>query len=356
MLENDSMVQMVPDPTVGRGAPGVLGRVAADLQDVLVRIGTPAEVASLAPFGDGHSGVTYRVDLRGDMGEQAAVLRLSAAGARIAGPADIGRQGRIMAALGAAGAAVPPVLACDSNPAVDGRAFCLTALVEGTTWEEAAASSSHVDVARAAIDALHSVQRVPVQSTGIGDEDPATPESDLARWSGLLQRGAPELQATSASLVDALAARLPDPAPPVLVHGDYHYGNLIFRDGKVAAIVDWEIAQLGDPLLDVGCLAVATLRRRYAPEPNPTGSVEIALSELLELAGVDGDRAPWFLALTCLKYSAILVYNLALHRSGKRVDHVYEELVGTARGLLADGETLLRAGVAAVDDGVGAAA
>ncbi len=100
---------------------------------------------------------------------------------------------------------------------------------------------------------------------------------------------------------------------------------------------DWEIACLGDARLDFGCLAVASLRGRYAPEPNPTGSVEIALSDLAALYGLDDTTAPWFVAAGCFKYLIILGYNLGLHVRGKRIDSIYEQLLSTMCRLAFDG-------------------
>lgn len=60
---------------------------------------------------------------------------------------------------------------------------------------------------------------------------------------------------------------------PVLTHGDFHYGSRLFAGDQVRAIVYWEIADVGDPLCDLGDLAVATLRRRYAPRATSAGFV-----------------------------------------------------------------------------------
>jgi len=78
-------------------------------------------VLDVRPIPEGHSGFTYWVDLEG----RRAVLRLPPPGAKIAGPADIPRQGRIMQALHAQGIPVPAVLAMSADPAVDGRPYVL---------------------------------------------------------------------------------------------------------------------------------------------------------------------------------------------------------------------------------------
>src|SRR5207302_5875516 len=93
--------------------------------------------------------------------------------------------------------------------------------------------------------------------------------------------------------------------------------------------LDWEIAELGQPLLDLGCLCSMTVRRRFADAPSPGGAVAIEMDELFTLYGVDADEMRWYVALSLYKYAAILGYNLMLHRKGRRPDPMYEGLTGT---------------------------
>ncbi len=321
--------------------------IIVDLQARLrAELGDPRlAVEGLTAFGDGHSGHTYRLDLVTDGAVRPAVLRLSPPGRRIAGPADVGRQGRIMTALGAAGLPVPWIIACDSAPAIERRAFALMELVDGEPWSAVAARRSHHYVAELALEVLSRVHALPISASGIAEERPTTPDEELARWARLLDRAPVAARMAGAPLRERLAATLPPAATPALVHGDFHYGNLLFAEDRVAAVVDWELAQLGEPLLDVGCLAVASMRARYTPEPNPTGSVEIAIPELVEAYGADPQRAAWFIALSCFKYGAIIGFNLELHRSGKRPDPIYDLLQGTMYGLLEDGVAIVRDGL-----------
>lgn len=57
-----------------------------------------------------------------------------------------------------------------------------------------------------------------------------------------------------------LGGHLPPPAPPVLVHGDFRNGNLIFGSEGIRAVLDWELAHLGDPMEDLGWICVASWR------------------------------------------------------------------------------------------------
>jgi len=82
-------------------------------------------VGGIEPIAEGHSGFTYWVDIERSGGKRRYVLRLTPPGARPAGPADVARQGRIMAALNARGLPVPAIPAVSSEPVVDGRPFVL---------------------------------------------------------------------------------------------------------------------------------------------------------------------------------------------------------------------------------------
>ena len=136
------------------------------------------------------------------------------------------------------------------------------------------------------------------------------------------------------------------------MHGDYHYGNLLFGDGEVVAILDWEIATVGQPQGDLAGLMVASLRARYEPEPNPTGTIDVPFAALCERHGTPLEQLRWWVAETCLKYSAILRYNRMLHRRARRVDPIYDRLDRTAAGLIGDGLAILEHGFDAVPWGV----
>lgn len=309
-------------------------------------------VTDLQPFGDGHSGFTYTVELAGGPQDGRHVLRLSPAGLAIRGSTDVGRQGRIMAALHGVGAPVPRVLASDSTGTITGRAFALLTLVPGTSWEDHAARFGHDRAASDAITALRAIQRTPVIATGIENEAPVTPVEEVYRWVTLFHRAVADIHGPAVRLrqaLEATAARCAAPMDPVLVHGDFHFGNLVYGPQGVRAVLDWEIASLGHPLTDLACLAVAALRGRY-DDPNPTGSVRVPVTTLIALYGAEPEPAAWHIAASCFKYAAIIGYNLQLHRRGKRLDPVYESLQQTMHRLIDDGLLLLDGGLERISD------
>ena len=184
---------------------------------------------------------------------------------------------------------------------------------------------------------LKRLQALPLAGTGIGDEEPVSLQAEMMRWAMLMQRAPEELTTRAGELGGLLAAHVPAERAPTLVHGDFHYGNMLFHGAQVVAVLDWEIAEIGQPLLDLGCLCVVSVRRHYHDAPNPGGAIDVSVEDLYRLYGTDADEMRWYLALSIYKYASIYGYNLMLHRRGKRPDPMYEGLTDTIKGMIDDG-------------------
>ncbi|HVW47024.1 MAG TPA: phosphotransferase family protein [Solirubrobacterales bacterium] len=310
--------------------------------------GRLGEATTPEPFGEGHSGFTYATTITDGAGTRDLVLRLSPPGARISGPADVGRQGRIMRSLAASGVPVPAVIACSSEPAIDGRSYMLVERVAGVDHAEALAVTSAAAVAEAALGVCRALAAVVPGREAFGDAPTSVPTAELSRWDDLLGRCSPAVEASGRRLGSALLAAAPERREASIFHGDFHYGNLLFgRDSSdVVAVLDWELAGTGAAAWDLGSLIVATLRRRYEPrEPNSMGGPDVSPAWLAAAYGVDAEEGAWFAAAACLKYTAIIGFNLELHRGGKREDPEYARLLETLDGLPRDGLALLRDGL-----------
>jgi len=301
-------------------------------------------VVSVDPIPEGHSGFTYFVTIDGGDGPARYVLRLPPPGARIAGPADVIRQGRIMAALHDSGLPTPAMPIIVADPVVDGRPFVLMEVVEGARIEKAGAEQRPIDIAISAVEVLKRLQALPLDRTGIGDEEPVSLRAEMMRWAWLMQRAPEELTARAGELGGLLARDVPAERAPTLVHGDYHYGNMLFRGPEVVAVLDWEIAEIGQPLIDLGCLCIVSIRRQYQGAPNPGGAIDVAVEDLHRLYGTDAGEMRWYLALSLYKYASIFGYNLMLHRRGKRPDPMYEGLTDTITGMIDEGIAVIERG------------
>jgi len=324
-------------------------QLTARLQGYLRRsLDRPAlELDEIAPIAEGHSGFTYWANAQDGAWSERYVLRLPPPGARIAGPADVLRQGRIMGALHEQGLPTPRIVAnCDDAGVLDGRPFCLMQAVDGQRIEPVlAAGVDPLKVAAAAVETLKSLREVPVERSGLGGENPVSLTEEMMRWAWLMSRAPEELTRVAPALGARLAEVKPAEPGATLVHGDYHYGNMLFRvdDGepRVVAVLDWEIAEVGAPLLDLGCLCIVSRSHQQEGAPNPGGGLKVDIEDVIRLYGSDPEESRWYLALSCYKYASIFGYNLMLHRRGKRPDAMYEGMTGVIESLIDNGLELL---------------
>ena len=160
---------------------------------------------------------------------------------------------------------------------------------------------------------------------------------EFAGWPG------PEGLGDVAAIGAWLAAHRPQALQPGLMHGDYHLGNVLFApDGRLSAIVDWELSTLGDPLLDLGRLLAAW------PEPDGTGPLSLSVSPwlgfpdreaLIDHYGQSTGRPLvdllWFEILACYKLGIILEGTHARARAGLASSETGRRLHVSARALLA---------------------
>jgi aminoglycoside phosphotransferase (APT) family kinase protein len=209
----------------------------------------------------GHSNLTYRVD---DAAGGAFVLRRPPLGHVLATAHDMGREHRIISALGPTAVPVAPALAYCDDTDVNGAPFYVMGFVEGHILrDQGTAAVLDEDRRRAAgeslVDVLAEIHAVDPDAVGLGElgRKEGYIERQLKRWhKQFLDSKTREVPALEA-VYERLRSDVPEQGPATIVHGDYRLDNcLVGDDGHVAAVLDWEICTLGDPLADVGLLMV----------------------------------------------------------------------------------------------------
>ena len=208
----------------------------------------------------GRSNLTYEVS----DGSRSWVVRRPPLGHVLATAHDMDREYRVITALRDTGVPVPLTYALCDDPDVIGAPFYVMSKVDGIVYRTADQLAA-LGPARARVIAEHLIGTLArlhaVDPAEVGLADFGRPEGFLARqvrrWKKQLDASRSRPLAGIDELYALLAADPPDGSPPAIVHGDYRLDNvLVGPDDKVAAVVDWEMATLGDPLTDVGLLIV----------------------------------------------------------------------------------------------------
>jgi aminoglycoside phosphotransferase (APT) family kinase protein len=302
-------------------------------------------------------GGTQNVMMRFARGTTEYVLRRGPSHLRRGTNDNLRREMRLLRAL--RGTAVPHpqlIAACDDESVLGGAVFYLMEPVEGfnagSELPPLHASSSEVRHAMglAVADALATLSTVDYAAIGL---------ADFGRPEGFLERQVPrwlrELEsyrqfndyAPHGLATDHIATWLVDNRPasgPVgIMHGDFHIANVMFAlDGPgVAAIVDWEMSTIGDPLLDLGWL----LATWPDPESYDVLGSPLALigglptrDELIDRyhqrTGFDVSAADWYTVLACFKLGIILEGTYVRSRAGLAPLDVGHRLHGAAAALM----------------------
>jgi len=314
---------------------------------------------SISPLGEGHSNLTFLVR----RGGEEWVLRRPPVGPLLPTAHDVVREYRVLTLLGAAGhVRVPRTVAVCTDAAVIGAPFYLMQRQDGAVIRDALPPwlAADVDAQRALgldlADTLAEIHRAdwrPFVGAGLGKESGYL-ERQLRRWVGQREGIEAAVAATGArarqlpdydAVRDWLRAHLPAEVEPAVVHGDFKLDNVIVGPGdqpRVAAVVDWEMATVGDPRADLGYLL------SFWPEPGE----EFALGDLVasgpgfparadlvtrwaDATGRDPGETRWFVALAVWKLAILLEASYHRHLAGMADDPFFATLDVGVPALLA---------------------
>ena len=209
----------------------------------------------------GRSNLTYAVR---DGDGRAYALRRPPLGPRLGSAHDMGREHKVISALQDTPVPVAPVVALCEDEEVIGAPFYVMEFVEGHVLRspesvEAFAESDRAAIGDRVVDTLVAIHEVEPDSAGLGDLGRKADyvARTLRRWSGQWEKSKTRELDLVPDVHRRLEARIPEQGPATIVHGDYRLGNIILAaSGEIAAVVDWELCTLGDPLADIALLLV----------------------------------------------------------------------------------------------------
>jgi aminoglycoside phosphotransferase (APT) family kinase protein len=296
----------------------------------------------------GRSNLTFIVSsAAGDV-----VLRRPPLSNRLPTAHDMGREHRVISGLWDTAVPVPRARALCTDDDVIGAPFYVMDRVPGHIVRDTLPPSyAETEAARQAIgfglvDVLADLHAVDPAAVGLGDY--GKPDGYLARqirrwtgqWEATRQEDEPARQDLD-RLADRLRDEMPDAPTGPIVHGDYRLDNTLLdptTPGKIAAVLDWELSTLGDPLADLGLLYI------YWQEPNDSATQSAAglvpsvtilpgfpsRAELLDRystrTGRDLSALPWYVGFGCFKLAVILAGVAARGRAGAMIGDGFVEV------------------------------
>lgn len=214
-------------------------------------------------FRGGASNLTYLLrTTTGDGAVRELILRRPPAGRKAAGAHDMGREFRIQAALAPVFAQVAPMVGHCTDEGVIGSEFYVMEKVPGLILRsEFPAEIGPVDADAAAalcqraldtLVALHSVEVASVPDLAALARGWGYVERQVTGWITRLDQARTDDTGDWSDVLDWIRAHQPDDVAQVLVHNDFRFDNLVLDEQlEVRAVLDWEMATVGDPLMDL---------------------------------------------------------------------------------------------------------
>lgn len=208
----------------------------------------------------GHSNLTYRVD---DAKGRSCVLRRPPTGAVLATAHDMAREHRIVSAVGRSDVPVPATLGLCEDLDVNDAPFYVMDYVDGAVLNDGATTEALLSLearrslSEHTVDVLAALHAIEPSDIGLGDlgkrEDYIARQ--LKRWHGQWEKSKTRELSQMEEVFAGLSAKVPEQIGAGIVHGDYRLGNMLVNsEGRILAVLDWELCTLGDTLADVGYL------------------------------------------------------------------------------------------------------
>ncbi len=324
-VDLDALTRWMDEQSLGSGPIGHVELLAGGTQNVLVR---------------------FRRDGRDH------VLRRPPVHKRPNSDETMRREARVLAALAGSDVPHPGLIAACPDTDVLGAAFYLMEPIEGFNpagglpEPHRSDPAMRRDMGLSMMDAIAALARVDHHAVGLGDfgRPEGWLERQVPRWRAQLDGYAshdgypgPDIPGLE-EVTGWLVAHQPAGWQPGIIHGDFHFANVLVRHDApdLAAIVDWELCTIGDPLLDLGH-ALATwpgagaggVGQGIGDLPGP----DELISRYTEATGRDPSLVPWFHVLAAYRLGIILEGTHARAFAGKAPTEIGDLLHATTVGL-----------------------
>jgi aminoglycoside phosphotransferase (APT) family kinase protein len=286
----------------------------------------------------GRSNLTYGIT----DGEHEWVLRRPPLGHVLPTAHDMSREYRVLSALAGTDVPVPATRAFCSDEDVIGAPFYVMDRVDGRILRTPAeiATLSRDEAAACSRELVDVLARIhAVDFTAVGLDDFGHPdgylERQVRRWGEQWERSKTRELPAIEELARRLRAALPESGASAIVHGDYRLDNTMLapdQAGQVVAVLDWEMATLGDPLADVGLFLLYWGQSDVNPAAAPLDAEAgfLTRAEVVEryatASGRDVDHLDFYVALAAYKLAIIVEGIHARYLMGKTLGDGFESM------------------------------
>jgi len=238
-------------------------------------------------------------------------------------PYDASKEFRVLRALADTPVPVPHALWVEPTGDVLGTSFYVMECVDGAVpipWDESIDPDTRAEMHRQFVDVLAALHQVDWEARGLAflgvPEDRGDAAAlELERCRELLDRVALRPYPILREIIATLDERRPPTPRLVLVHDDYRMGNFVWRDGRIVALLDWERAFIGDPMVDVAFSRIEAL----AGWCQVSGDMAARYAEASGIT-VDEDRVAYYTILENLKATLVGLTGLKAFADGRTSD------------------------------------
>lgn len=321
-------------------------------------LGTSAESVKIGRYGRGFSNLTFAVTV----GDRELVLRRPPPGVVIANAHDMTREARVMQGVGRVWGKVPRVVAICADPEVIGSTFYLMERVPGVILRDVPPRGLDLGpgvmsrLSTCMVDTLAEIHGLDVVAAGIEGRPDGYVRRQVEGWTRRYRDAATDDVEDIETIAAWLAANQPAGSGATLVHNDFKYDNVILDPddlGRVVSVLDWEMATVGDPLMDVGTFLAYWVQ---ADDPPSLQIFRMCLTDLpgnltrgqlvaryAERTGRRFDPA-WYFAFGLFKNAVVAQQLYARYQRGLTTEARYAGLIWAVRGIAAVANEVARSG------------
>lgn len=322
------------------------------------RLGPDAAPLAVERFPRGYSNLTWLLRA----GPHELVLRRPPVGVQIAQAHDMAREYRVLEAVGRVWGKVPRVVALCEDPAVLGAPFYLMERVHGVILRDRLPRGMALDPAQArtlserAVDTLVEIHCLQPPDLELGHPEGYV-QRQVAGWTRRYERARTDALPDVERLAAWLDAHRPPERGAALIHNDFKYDNLVLDAAdptRIRAVLDWEMATRGDPLLDLGSSlaywvqaddppALQLLRLVPTDLPGTLTRTQLVQRYVQQSGRPDFDPL-WYYAYGLFKLLVVAQQLYARWVQGLTKEARYEHAIWAVRGLSATALEAIRLG------------